>query len=129
MTACRAMIVVLPSVVWGSGEVGGQRAPDGIRAGDGGAEGGSAAGVGVGEDGGRDVAGGEQAVDGPFVPVEHAAVVVGDEPAAGAEGAGPDGDRVERPLGERGQVGVRLPRVAQVAVLRALPTVEHGVAT
>src|SRR5689334_22544228 len=113
MTACRAMNVVLSLMVWGSGEVGGQRAPDGVRPGDGGAEGGSAAGVGVGEDGGRDVAGGEQAADGMSRPVEHAAVVVGDEPAASAEGAGPDGDRVERPLGERGETGVRPPRVAE----------------
>src|SRR3954449_7963896 len=148
MTACRAMNVVLfrggggvgkvggeggargrrPGGGGGSGKVGGEPAPRGVRPGDGGAEGGTAAGIGVGEHGGRDVAGGEQAADGPSCSVEHPAVVVGDEPAAGAEGAGPDGDRVVRRRGERGETGVRLPRVAEVSVLRALPAVEQGVA-
>jgi len=35
---------------------------------------------------------------------------------------------VVRRRGERGETGVRLPRVAEVAVLRALSAVEQGVA-
>src|SRR3954452_4987607 len=126
MTACRAMNVVLFRGGVGSGKVGGERAPRGVRPGDGGAEGGTAAGIGVGEHGGRDVAGGEQAADGPSCSVEHPAVVVGDEPIAGAEGAGPDGDRVLRRRGGGGETGVPPPLVGGVTGLAAPPAVGPG---
>ena len=60
--------------------------------------------------------------------VEHPTVVVGDEPAAYAERAGADRDRVVGALLERREARVRPGGVAEVAVLRALTAVEVRVA-